>query len=94
MMLNRARCVQARCDASRKDAVNPVVAARKRFEKKRSSVLKDNFNKIVLIGTAEIADVKEFLVELDQIHKKEVEGWFNKDPKQPEVVDADNIFSE
>jgi hypothetical protein len=73
---------------------NPIVDARKRFEQKRNIVLKDNFNKIANIASSEIKDLKGFIDELDQLHRKEFDKLVNKTPEIIEADEIDNIFKE
>jgi hypothetical protein len=67
MLLSRRSII---CVASSKKPDNPVVAARKAFEKRRMTSVKENFNKLVVIATADAKEVTDFLKELDEIHKK------------------------
>lgn len=71
---------------------NPIVDARKRFEKKRNIVLKDNFNKIANIASSEVKDLKGFIDELDQLHRKEFDKLLNKNAEVVEADEIDNIF--
>lgn len=74
-------------------AKNPIIDARVRFQAKRSVVLKENLSKFIAISTSEIKDVQVFIVELDQLHRKEVDKYFNKKTNDDEsVVEPDNIF--
>lgn len=54
---------------------------RKEFEKKRSAQIKDNFNKIVVIGNAEIKEYKDLFTKLDTEHREYFKNMFNKDNK-------------
>jgi len=65
---------------------NPIVQARKRFEAARQVAAKDTFNKLSAIAAADMKQVTDFLVELDTLHKKELQG------KKVEEVEPDSIF--
>ena len=62
------------CRASSKDnsQKNNIVAARKLFENKRLVSLKENVNKLILIATADTKEISDFVKELDELHKKEL----------------------
>lgn len=77
-MLNiKTRSLVVKCRAAG-EKENPINLAKKRFDNKRNVVLKDNLNKIVSIGNAELKDLNEFMKELDLLHRKEINDWFNK----------------
>lgn len=65
------RALSVRCSASR--PVNPVTVLRKRFETMRIARLKENFSKIAHIGNIDIKDFSDFVIDLDKIHKDEIE---------------------
>jgi len=88
-MLTRAplRCV-ASCNnkSSSSKADNPIVQARKRFEVARQTAVKDTFNKLSAIAAADVKQVTDFLVELDTLHKKELQM------QKPVEVEPETIF--
>jgi hypothetical protein len=95
MMLNKLRTV--RCVASSSDN-NPIVNARKKFEKTRSVVAKEHLNKLIIIGTSEVKDIQTFITELDQLHRKEFDSLINKPTSTPTqspiVTEYVNIFTD
>jgi hypothetical protein len=67
--------------------------------KKRNISVKENINKLVAIGNAEIKEVYNLAIELDEAHKKAF-NYKDKESKQVIVYDEaestddeDNIFS-
>jgi flagellin-specific chaperone FliS len=96
-MLSRLHSVSVRCN---KQDSNPISDARKRFEKRRNTIAKENFNKIVNIVNADLKDSQEFLTELDKLHRIEFDKLVNKNKENDvtvvtpsEVIDDDNIFA-
>ena len=78
---SRSAVVTPRCCASKKNEtnqVNPVTVSRKRFEAKRGASLKENLNKLLVIANADIKEYGDFIKELDEIHKKEVNVFIDK----------------
>jgi hypothetical protein len=73
---------------------NNIVAARKLFEKKRLVSLKDNFNKLILIATADTKEITDFVKELDELHKKELNYNKKKDENDDADDDADDTDAE
>lgn len=90
----RTRCltVQVRaCDAK----PSPMASLRKKAEATRSSLLKDNLNKLGVIATADLKFIQEIAKELDTVHKE----WFEEQNQkrssapQEESKGDDNIFA-
>lgn len=73
MILSRAsfRCIASSVPEKPKKA-NPIVDARKAFEKKRLVSVKENFNKLVMIASSDVKELGDFIKELDEIHRKEL----------------------
>lgn len=98
MMLSRVPRLNcyAKYDSKVSKADNPIINARKAFEKKRMTSLKENFNKLVTIATADSKEVVDFVKELDELHKKEIEKFMDKMPKtvgsSNENESKENIF--
>lgn len=67
---------------------NHIVAARKLFESKRLVSLKENVNKLILIATADTKEISDFVKELDELHKKELN--YNKKKSDEEDDDDDD----
>jgi len=78
------------CRASSKDNApkNHIVAARKLFESKRLVSLKENVNKLILIATADTKEISDFVKELDELHKKELN--YNKKKAKDDDEDEDD----
>ena len=103
MILNRMSTVEVRA-STEKSSPSRLQVFRKKVESARSPLLKENFNKLTFIATAEAKFVSDTLNELDKIHKdlfekqwgKKKEGSSQVDSKEAEVVEADgegeNIF--
>ena len=70
---------------------NPITIARKTFETKRAVTLKENFNKLIAIGSAEAKELSDFAKELDELHKAAL-SQKKKSNDSVISVDADNIF--
>ncbi len=88
MLLARKLTVNA-C-AAPKRSENVIQVAKRRFEKKRFVSLKENFNKLVAIATADTKELQEFLVELDELHKKELN--FGQSGAVVSAPDAEDSF--
>lgn len=58
---------------------SPISVLRKKLEAKRSSILKDNFNKLTMIATIDTKFFTETLTELDILHKDFFEKQMKKD---------------
>ena len=87
MILSRS---SLRCVASAaKKPDTPIVSARKTFEKKRMTSMKENFNKLVAIATSDTKELVDFVKELDELHKKEL---MPSAVKNPETSTDENIF--
>ena len=78
------------CHAASRDnsPKNHIVAARKLFESKRLVSLKENVNKLILIATADTKEISDFVKELDELHKKELN--YNKKKSDEEDEDDDD----
>lgn len=63
-----------------------IVQARQRFEKKRMVSLKENFNKLMMIATADTKELVDFIKELDDLHKEHMM------PTSVVPKENDNIF--
>jgi hypothetical protein len=50
--------------------VSPVSLFRKNIEAKRSTMLKENYNKLLMIGSADAKFVSDTFVALDALHKE------------------------
>lgn len=72
-MLTRTRpsCVTVRAEKQ-----NKVSIFRKKVETKRSTMLKDNINKLTLIASADTKFLSDTFTELDVMHKKFFEDTF------------------
>lgn len=109
LVRSRSAVVTSRCCASSSSSsskkvgenpVNPVTVSRKRFEAKRGVSLKENLNKLLVIANADIKEYGDFIKELDEIHKKEVNTFFDKVKAGPsasstsseEEGEGENIF--
>ena len=77
------------CVASSQKPQNSIAAARKAFEKRRTSSVKENFNKLVLIATSDTKEITDFMKELDELHKKQFESFKKKDESNEENVFLD-----
>jgi hypothetical protein len=78
LVRSRSAVVTSRCCASKKNETNPVTVSRKRFEAKRGVSLKENLNKLLVIANADIKEYGDFIKDLDEIHKKEVNTFIDK----------------
>ena len=80
------------CHAASRDnsPKNHIVAARKLFESKRLVSLKENVNKLILIATADTKEISDFVKELDELHKKELNYNKKKSDEEDEDDDEDN----
>lgn len=96
MMKSRPTNVKVYAQASKP---SPASVLRKKIEAKRSTQLKENFNKLTMIATADTKFLTDTLTELDVLHK----GFFEKYMKPQNVpsdvndddisvVDDENIF--
>ena len=102
MMKMRSMCIRVRCDAAASKPPSPVSVFRKGVESKRSVMLKDNYNKLLAIATADTKFLSDTLVALDAMHKEMFEKIKTKtttsdDSEEVGVVkvaddDGDNIF--
>lgn len=82
------RSATCRATSSRDNSPkNNIVAARKLFESKRLVSLKENVNKLILIATADTKEISDFIKELDELHKKELN--YNKKKSDEENEDED-----
>lgn len=88
MMLLRRAVFKVQCCTDKKPP-NPVQKARKTFEKKRGDSLKENVNKLIAIANKDIKEYGDFIKELDEIHKKEL----NKKKKAPTPTDSTTTSS-
>lgn len=80
------KCSVASRDNSPK---NNIVAARKLFESKRLVSLKENVNKLILIATSDTKEISDFIKELDELHKKEL-NYNKKKSDSEENEDEDD----
>ncbi len=85
ILSRRMTCVAS----AAKKPESPIQLARKAFEKKRITSLKENINKLVMIATADTKEVVEFIKELDELHKKEL---MPNAVKETDVQQEENIF--
>ena len=74
----------------------------KQFNKKRTDVAKENFNKLVAISQQEVQEINDFIKELDTLHRDQFEeikqSFKNNNITEDETVQEDeneeNIFEE
>jgi hypothetical protein len=100
-VISRSRVAFAPACSAKKSNETPINVARKNFEKKRVSSLKENVNTLLTIANADVKQYTEFFKELDELHKKELKQFVDK-VKSREVVasssdiketsEEDNIF--
>lgn len=95
MSLQRMNKVVVRAESS----PSKFQVFRKKVESTRSPLLKENFNKLTFIATAEAKFVSDTLNELDKIHRDLFEKqWGKKKEDQVDAVavddsvEAENIF--
>jgi len=69
---------------------NNIVAARKLFESKRLVSLKENVNKLILIATADTKEISDFVKELDELHKKELNYNKKKSEEEVDIPDSED----
>lgn len=93
MILSRRALSCVAC-ANGKKVDTPIVNARKAFEAKRMSSLKENFNKMVAIANADAKELVDFVKELDELHKKELmpSSTSTSGKVDPEADSDENIF--
>lgn len=72
MLSKRSLVCVASSDGERIVRKNKIVDARRSFEKRRLVSVKENFNKLVMIATADVKELSDFLKELDDAHKREL----------------------
>jgi hypothetical protein len=63
---------------------------RKNIEAKRSTMLKENYNKLLMIGSADTKFVSDTFVALDALHKEMFDGMAAKwGPKKETMAETD-----
>jgi len=83
----------AKCRASTDNSPkNNIVAARKLFESKRLVSLKENVNKLILIATADTKEISDFVKELDELHKKELNYNKKKSEEDADTPDSEDTL--
>lgn len=97
-MLTRTR---PNCVTIRAEKQNKVSVFRKKVESKRSTMLKDNLNKLTLIASADAKFLSDTFAELDVMHKKFFEDTFGGKKKTADTEEISisteedtNIFRE
>lgn len=95
MLLSRRslRCFASRDVPNLPKQPSPIQESRKAFEKKRLVSLKENFSKLVMIATSDAKEIADFAKDLDELHKKEFNAFFQKGSSQTSK-ESDNIFLE
>jgi len=77
-MISRTSTVRCVAKASSNKPEHPITIARKSFEAKRSITLKENFNKLALLATADTKEISDFIKVIDELHRKEFEELRSK----------------
>lgn len=98
-VISRSRVAFVPACSAKKTNETPINVARKNFEKKRVSSLKENFNTLLSIANSDVKQYTEFLKEIDELHKKELKQFVDKvKPRDvtssdlKETSEEDNIF--
>lgn len=91
MLLSRKCVVSVRAESSAPPP-NKVNVYRKKVESQRTSMLKENLNKLGVIANADVKFLQDTFTELDKLHKE----WFDKNFKRTDKVskedDGDTMF--
>lgn len=93
----RQRCVRVRAESNGTPRfVKMFPALLGPVAKKRNETIKENINKIVAIGTAEVKEAYELALELDEAHKKALKIKSKKEePESAPVSDTEeSIFTQ
>jgi hypothetical protein len=91
-----ARCVRTRCSGAPKPKLNitdvfPLLNGE--VAKKRNATIKDNLNKFIAIGSNDLKECYDLVVELDQAHKEAFKMKKDNMPSENnQVSEDDNIF--
>lgn len=87
-MLSRKALTCVASGGEKPSKYNKIAETRKTFEKRRLVAMKENFNKLVMIATAETKELGDFLKDLDAVHKSELM------PKEEKQSDSENVFKD
>ena len=76
---------------SRAKTVTCVCDLRKKYESRISAKVKENFNKVLVMGSVDFKMMYEMFKEFDALHKEKMHSMFNKKEDRPDVVDAEPL---
>jgi hypothetical protein len=93
MMMKKLTTTQGvRCNTSRKVVCVAVCDSRKKYETRIANKVKENVNKLMVMGAVDFKMMYEMLKEADKFHKEKMDGFMKnmnvEVPKEDDVAEA------